>query len=194
MAPRRSGGDQIANARKRRESERRGWRFATRCGGEQRLRGGDGDLAAREIVDLAIHVESLGDEVLRQARHIDHGRAHERQLPSPERVLDEARIDIDDAVAETVLGPGRTVMQFVGMQDMALAGQAMAPLAEIAEALHAEQRDADRIDVMAMREEGLPAEIGLGALDPLPSAPDVDAARASRGRAEFPAQRFKPAP
>jgi hypothetical protein len=46
----------------------------------------------------------------------------ERQAPGVEGTLDECRIDVENPVSEAVRRPGHTVMHFVGMQDVALAG------------------------------------------------------------------------
>jgi hypothetical protein len=86
-------------------------------------------------------------------------------------------------------------MGLVRMQDVALAGQALPPLAAIPERLHPRQGEADRIGVVAVRGEGLAEEMRLQALDPLRAGADPDpVARAAGILRRVPARSFKTAP
>jgi hypothetical protein len=49
--------------------------------------------------------------------------------------LDEAGVDIEDPVGESILGTGGAVVQLVGMEDVALAGQAVLRLATVMKGL-----------------------------------------------------------
>ena len=62
-------------------------------------------------------------------------------------------------------------MQLVGVQDVALAGQAVAALIAIAERLNPGERNADRIGVVAVRREGRSAQMRLQPFDPLHPGP-----------------------
>lgn len=58
---------------------------------------------------------------------------------------------IDHAIAETKVGAGLAVVDFIWMKNDYMSGQAVAPSAAIVEGLHARQRQADGVRVMPMR-------------------------------------------
>src|SRR5205807_1105778 len=74
-------------------------------------------------------------------------------------------IDIRDAVGKRRRGPRAAVVQFVGVEHVALAGQAYAPRAAIPERLHAFERQADGVRVVPVGREGLADEAPLHAFE-----------------------------
>jgi hypothetical protein len=111
------------------------------------------DLIEVQILERGLEIKERARDGARQSRLVRDDIAHERQVAThlAERVSDQAGVDVDDPVAEPGGGAGVTVMQFVRMQDEDLAGGAVRRGASILERLHAMQRDADRVGVMAMR-------------------------------------------
>ena len=183
MLPRRLRGQRLAHHAPATPGEARpdGLRVL-RCRGEH-VCDHDGNLDRRDIVNAIIDIPHRGTKSAGKSDRIEHRIGDERQRRAAERLLDQRRVDIGDPVAETIIGASTAVMHFVGMQDMTLAGQAMPPLAAIAENLHARQRDADRIGIVTMRRKGLTAEMRLHPFDPVARRAEPDASRRQAGRA-----------
>jgi len=108
---------------------------------------------------------------------IDHQIWHERERLTVQGGLDQAGIDIDDAIGEAFVVARRAIVPFVGMQNMALAGQAVSGFAAIMKGLYAGKRDADGVAVVTVRRKGPTAELRFQALDALASATDGDGGR-----------------
>lgn len=85
--------------------------------------------------------------------------------PAAERFGDEARRDIEHAVAEAVLGAGPPVMHLIGVEDDGIAGPAVGAGAPIIEGLNPADGEAQRIGVMAVWIIGVAGKEGLDALD-----------------------------
>ena len=81
-------------------------------------------LHEREVADRLVDVGEQGrDEAGRRRRLLD-GVGDERQRPAAERATDERRCQVEDPVAEAVLGRRGAVVRLVGVEDVQLAGQA----------------------------------------------------------------------
>ena len=102
-----------------------------------------------------------------------------RQRLAPERFLDEGGIDIGDPVAEAFIGSRAAVMRLIGMQDVALAREAVPSLSPKVKGLDARKGNTDRVCVVAMRGKRLTMEMGLHAFDSLGSRRDFDAISAT---------------
>jgi hypothetical protein len=87
------------------------------------------------------------------------GIGHEWQRAIFECIADEFGCDVEDPVAESVLGSRGAVMGFVRVQEMELSRQANTPGAAVVEGLHADSGDADRVRVVSVRLEGAGAEV-----------------------------------
>src|SRR5262249_17646266 len=74
-------------------------------------------------------------------------------------------IDIRNAVGKRRRGPRAAVVQFVGVEHVALAGQADAPRAPIPKRLHAFERQADCVRVVPVGRKGLADEAPLHAFE-----------------------------
>ncbi len=72
-------------------------------------------------IDGIGHVPCHGEQTLMRRLELDDGIAYERQRPAPERQLNQARIDIGDAVAKPAIRGCQAVMRFIRMKDMAFA-------------------------------------------------------------------------
>ena len=100
---------------------------------------------------------------------------NERQgVTVAQRLLNQAWGDIEHAVAEAALDAGAAVMDLVGMQDDGVATEAVAPGAAIIEGLHARQRQAEGIGVVAVRIIGVAPEERLHALDAIRTGTEPD--------------------
>ena len=107
---------------------------------------------------------SAGDGVGRRRRLLD-GIGDEWERGAVESVADELGRDVEDPVAEAVLGARSPVMHLVGVEDVQLTGQADAAQAAVAEGLHAGGGDADRVGVVTVRLERAGGEIDLRPLE-----------------------------
>src|SRR5262249_53923194 len=82
-----------------------------------------------------------------------------------ECIADEFGCDVEDSVAEALLGSRGAVVDLVGMEDVQLSGQAYAARTAVAERLHAGCGDADRVGVVPVRPERAGGEVHLRALE-----------------------------
>ena len=106
---------------------------------------------APDVIDWDLHLPRGGESIPLPVGQIDDGIRHEGKRPAAHCCLNEARVDIEDPIGETVRRSGCAVVDLVGMQDVALAGQAMPRLAAVMKGLDASERDADRVGIVAMR-------------------------------------------
>jgi len=116
-------------------------------------------------------VGKQGADRLRQPRVAGDPPGDERQRPPAEDVLDVRRPDVGRAIAEGRAIAGPAVVQLVRMHDHQLSGQGMTRLAAIVAALHALERHADGVGVVAMRGIGCAREARL---DPVHGARGPD--------------------
>ena len=117
-----------------------------------------------EVADRLVDVsKERGDEAGGRRRLLDR-IGHKRQRGTVESIADEFRRDVQDAVAEAVVGSGGAVVRLVGMQDVQLTGQADAARATVAERLYAGCGDADRVGVVPVRLERAVGQVHLRAL------------------------------
>ena len=96
---------------------------------------------APDVIDWDLHLPRGGESIPLPVGQIDDGIRHEGKRPAAHRCLNEARADIEDPIGETVRRSGCAVVDLVGMQDVALAGQAMPRLAAVMKGLDASERD-----------------------------------------------------
>ena len=138
-------------------------------------------------VDLLARIQGLVDvqqSLFEEGAHpfpVDDRVGDEGQGPPSQGFLDQRRIDVKNAVSETLFGTSRAVMQFIGMQDVPFPDQAVPLFAAIAEGLDAPQRDADGVGVVAMRGKGWAGEIRRQAFDARAALPIVQARRGGAG-------------
>ncbi len=107
-------------------------------------------------------------------RQIEDGIRHEWKRPAAQRFLDEQWVDVDDPIGETIVAAGGAIVYFVGMQDVALTGQAVPLFTAVAECLHARESHADRISIVAMRRKSLADKAGLQSFDAVASRANPD--------------------
>jgi hypothetical protein len=121
-----------------------------------------GDLNPDEVVDRLVDVssEKRNEESGRVRRLLD-GIGDERQRAAVECIVDELGRDVEDAVAEAVVGSRRPVVCLVGMQDLQLSRETDPPRAAVAERLHSGCGDADRVGVVPVRLEREGGEVHL---------------------------------
>ena len=110
-----------------------------------------------------------------QFRLARHRVPDERQGARPERLGDQARRDVEAAIAVPFIRSGAAVMRLVGMDHERAARLAVQRGAAIAERLHAAQRDADGVAVVPVRRKAHRGEARLGALEAGPRAAAADA-------------------
>src|SRR3954447_16291248 len=80
------------------------------------------DVDGAEIADGFVDVGEEGREHARGRRRSLYGVGDEWERRAVEGVVNELRRDVERAVAESVLGPGRPVVDLVRMQDHELSG------------------------------------------------------------------------
>ena len=136
---------------------------------ERRRHLGPGEVADR-LVDIG---QQPGDQPGGRRRRLDRV-GHERQRAAVERLADELGCEIQDPVAEAVVGSRGAVVGLVGVQDVQLAGQADPACAAVAERLHAGGGDADRVAVVPVRRVRRVREVHLGQLETGGAGPEPD--------------------
>ena len=133
------------------------------------------DLNPRDILDrLFQSPQCARKRALKNASFNDRVGNEGKRLAA-ERLSDERRVEIDDPVAESFDRAGAPVMYLVGMQDVALTREADPSRAPVPERLHARQRNADRIGVVAVRRKRLSDEARFQPLDPRAAVANPDA-------------------
>ena len=138
--------------------------------------------AQLELADRLVDVGEQGSDRPSRRRRLLDGIGDERQRATGEGVADELGRDVEDPVAEAVVGPRGAVVRLVGMQDVQLTGQADTARAAVAKGLHAGGRDADRVGVVPVRLERARGEVDLGALDAVRARSEPDRVRPSARR------------
>jgi hypothetical protein len=133
-----------------------------------------GDLSLSEVADRLVEVGEQGGDQAGGRRRLLDGLGDEWQRASVERPADELGRQVEDAVAEAVVGSGGAVVGLVGMQDVQLPGQADPPRAAVAERLHAGGGDADRVGVVPVRLERAGGEVHLEAFQAGRAGPQPD--------------------
>ena len=131
----------------------------------------------REIGDDLVDLQLLRRPIEVAERRADRcceatvGRndvAHEwkRTTRVTQRVVNEAGVDIEDAITKAGVGAGMAVVEFIRVQHEHLARRAVLCGAPIAEGLDAVEGHADGVGVMPMRAERMAGEEGLEPLEP----------------------------
>ena len=139
-------------------------------------RGGDFDPA--KVGDFGIHIPERRKLLPLTAGQILNRIRHEREWPAGQSCLNERRIDVRNTIAKAVVCTGRTIVQFVGMQDVTLTGQTVPRLAAIGECLDASEGDTNRVGIVAMRRKRSCAETRFHPFNPFvsPTKPDASSA------------------
>jgi hypothetical protein len=83
-----------------------------------------GNCSPGEVADRLVDVGEQGRYEASRRRRLLDGIGDEGQCAPAERIADEFGCDVEDAVAEALLGSRSPVMRLVGMQDVQLTGQA----------------------------------------------------------------------
>jgi len=83
---------------------------------------------------------------------VDRSRApgYEGQGLSAQNVLDKCRVDIRHTVAETGIGAGHAVMQFVRVQHKRISRDSVTQRTFVVKALHPCEGSSDRVSVVTM--------------------------------------------
>ena len=183
-----SGGDDVPNSQQAAAGDRAGCPHRARSSTDQQVRHRHHKFDPRAVVHVLLEVPDIGGTAIRQTHGVNHGMSDKGQGTASQRVLDKPGIDVDDPVAKTFVGGRSAVVHLVGMQDVALAREAVPPLASEAKRLDARKGNADRIGVVAMQAKRLTMEVGLQAFDPFGTRRDPDAIAATF------AQSFKTSP
>ena len=155
-------------ARAPRRQEVAFWTLRRRAGRRrQRMRQFGQCLALFQRFERMAVVRQQGAGGRRQAGIGRHAAFDEGQGAAAQHVLEQRRFDIQHAVTEAGVRTRLAIVRLVGMQDHGIAGQAVALAAAIAETLHAGQRAADGVGVVAVHGIGLALEPRLDAFDSL---------------------------
>jgi threonine/homoserine/homoserine lactone efflux protein len=126
------------------------------------------------LVQIVVEVPDFRDTAFRYAACVDDRMRDKRQRPAAERFLDQAGVDIDDPVDESLSCSRAAIMRLVRMQDVELAGQAVPFFVSEPERLNTGQRHPDRIGVMPVGRKRLAVQMRLHALDALGSRSEPD--------------------
>jgi hypothetical protein len=88
------------------------------------VREAGGDLNLGEVADRIVDVSKEGGDDPRRRRQRRHGVGDEWQRVVVECIADEFGRDVEDAVAEAILGRGAPVVNLVGVEDVQLTRKA----------------------------------------------------------------------
>ncbi len=139
-----------------------------------------GKLGACEITNRLVNIAKQRNDRPRRIGELLYGVSNEGKRRAVERFADEVGCDIEDAIAQARLRASSAVVQLIRVQHVQLPRQRDALRTAIAEPLHAGQRDADRVAVVAMRFIRARGQEDLGTLetraagaeaDPVPARP-----------------------
>ena len=169
----RVGSEVVADAADGREVDRP---LGLRATAQSDQRGGDrgGRLGPAEIADRVVDPAEEPLQLARRRAPLLNGVGDEREGSVAERLAQELRLGVEDAVGEAGIGRRPAVVRLVRVQEVQLAGQADVAPAPVAEGLHARRRDPDRIGVMPVRREPAGREPHLGALEPRSAGAEPD--------------------